>query len=350
MNRRIRTIAWGALPVVALTALISADHIPGTDVSLTVPYAAEGVGPSIDTLGTVKGTEVVAVEGARTYPTAGQLNMTTVAVRSNMTLAQATARWLFTDDTLVPIEQIFPPGKSQEEVQEVNQAAFSTSEASATVAALNHLGRPMRVTVAGVLDGAPAGDHLRAGDVIERVGETSVDKPGQVRDLIGERAPGDEVTVAVRRGGEQVEETVTLGEDPQEPGRARLGVLMGSESADGVRVDYNLSDIGGPSAGMIFSLAVVDKLSEGELTGGKFVAGTGTIAEDGTVGPIGGIKHKVRAASDLGAELFLAPAANCREALAGNNGSTVIASVETLDDAIAAMSDFAAGREVRTCG
>lgn len=336
--------------MVALAALVSADHIPGTDIALTVPYAAEGTGPSIDTLGEIEGTQVVAVDGARTYPTAGQLNMTTVSVRSNMTLAQATARWLFTEDTLVPIEQVFPPGATQEQVQETNQAAFSASEASATVAALHHLGMPLQVTVAGVIEGSPASGQLKEGDVIAAVDDTPVDQPGQVRDLIGQRAPGEEVTVIVRRGEERIALPLTLGADPQEANKARLGVLMGSESADGVSVEYNLSEIGGPSAGMIFSLAVVDKLSEGDLTGGKFVAGTGTIAEDGTVGPIGGIKHKVRAASGMGAELFLAPAANCQEALSGNTGSTVIASVETLDDAIAAMSDFAAGREVRTCG
>ncbi|KQB84108.1 YlbL family protein [Corynebacterium oculi] len=349
MNRRIRTIAWGALPVVALTALVSADHIPGTNIALTVPYAAEGTGPSIDTLGEVDGTEVVQVAGADTYPTAGQLNMTTVSVRSNMTLAQATARWLFTDDTLVPIEQIFPPGATQDQVQESNQAAFTASEASATVAALKHLGLPLQVTVAGVVEDTPASGQMEEGDVIVAVDDTPVDQPSQVRDLIGRRAPGEEVAVTVRRGEEQRRLSLILGEDPQEAGRPRLGVLMGSESATGVSVEYNLSDIGGPSAGMIFSLAVVDKLSEGDLTGGKFVAGTGTIAEDGTVGPIGGIKHKVRAASGMGAELFLSPSANCQEALSGNTGNTVIASVDTLDDAIAAMSDFAAGREVRTC-
>lgn len=336
----------------ALAVLVSTDHIPGTNIALTVPYAAEGTGPSVDTLGQVEGTDVVEVEGAQTYPTTGQLNMTTVSVRSNMTLAQTTARWLFTDDSLVPIEQIFPPGSTPEQVKEANAVAFNTSEASATVAALNHLGRPLHVTVAGTIEDTPAAEHLREGDVITAVDGTPVDKPGQVRDLIGERAPGDEITLAVSREGHLADVAVQLGEDPQDSQRPRLGVLMGSESADGVSVDYHLSDIGGPSAGMIFSLAVVDKLTEGELTGGKFVAGTGTIAEDGTVGPIGGIKHKVRAAADLGAELFLAPEANCQEALTGlpEGGDTVLASVNTLDDAITAMSDFAAGREIKTCG
>ena len=100
---------------------------------------------------------------------------------------------------------------------------------------------------------------------------------------------------------------------------------------------------------MIFSLAVIDKLSPGELNGGRLVAGTGTISEDGTVGPIGGIVHKVRAAEEKGTELFLAPADNCTEAISRDHGDMVIAKVTTLDDAITAMADFDAGRDVEEC-
>ena len=100
---------------------------------------------------------------------------------------------------------------------------------------------------------------------------------------------------------------------------------------------------------MMFSLAVIDKLSPGDLTGGHFVAGTGTIAEDGTVGPIGGIVHKVRAARDAGAELFLAPSSNCAEAMSRDTGDMVIASVDTIADSVAAMDAFAHGGEVKTC-
>ena len=116
-----------------------------------------------------------------------------------------------------------------------------------------------------------------------------------------------------------------------------------------MNVTYNLQDVGGPSAGMMFSLAVIDKLTEDDLTEGHFVAGTGTISEDGTVGPIGGIEHKVEASQEAGAELFLAPAANCEAATSRDHGDMVIASVETLDDAIHAIEDFASGAEVKTC-
>lgn len=349
-SRRTRTLVWGAVPVLALSALVSMDHIPGTDISLTVPYAAEGPGPMFDTLGEVDGTPVVEIEGAESDDTAGELRMTTVSVRSGMTLAQALGRWLTTDDTLVPIEQVFPPDMSPEEVEQSNKAAFSSSEAAATVAAMNHLGRPVEIVVAETIPDSAAADRLRDGDVIVAVDGHGVDKPGQVQEIVRAKAPGDEITLELRRDGQTRTETLALGANPQDEKVAMLGVYMNSQPVDGVEVSYNLQDIGGPSAGMIFSLAVIDKLSPGELNAGRNVAGTGTIAEDGSVGSIGGIEHKVRAAAADGVELFLAPAANCAEALQGQEGDIVIASVTNLDDAITAMADFGAGRDVNTCG
>ena len=128
-----------------------------------------------------------------------------------------------------------------------------------------------------------------------------------------------------------------------------LGILMTSEPAGGITVNYNLNDIGGPSAGMMFSLAVIDKLTPGALNGGKFVAGTGTINEDGQVGPIGGITHKIRAAEDDGAELFLAPGGNCDAVKRVHTEHMTVAKVDNLAEAVEAMEDFAAGRDVPAC-
>ncbi|QGU03953.1 YlbL family protein [Corynebacterium comes] len=349
-SRRTRTLAWGAVPVLALTALVSMDHVPGTDIALTVPYAAEGPGPMFDTLGEVEGTPVVEIDGASVDDTAGELRMTTVSVRSNMTLAQALGRWLTTDDTLVPVEQVFPPNLNPEEIEQLNRQAFTSSEAAATVAAMNHLGRPVEIAVVDVLPDSAATGRIEPEDVIVGVDGSDVDKPGQVQELVRAKQPGDQITLELRRGGERVSEVIELGANPQDEKIPMLGVLMGSQPTDGVDVNFNLQDIGGPSAGMIFSLAVIDKLSDGELNAGRKVAGTGTIAEDGTVGPIGGIGHKVRAAAADGVELFLAPAANCDQAVSGNDDSDmVIARVNTLDEAITAMADFGAGRDVATC-
>ena len=335
--------------MLALSALATMDHIPGTDISLTVPYAAEGPGPMFNTLGEQDNVPVVEISGEPVDETAGALEMTTVSVRTNMTLAQAMGRWLTTGDTLVPIEQVFPPDMSEKEIEQSNQQAFTSSEAAATVAAMNHLGRPVQIVVADTIEDSAAVDHIEAEDVIIAVDGQPVDQPGQVQEQVRAKSPGEEITLTVRRGGDEVEETITLGENPHESGVPMLGILMTSEPTDGIEVEYNLQDVGGPSAGMIFSLAVIDKLSPGELNGGRLVAGTGTISEDGTVGPIGGIVHKVRAAEEKGTELFLAPADNCTEAISRDHGDMVIAKVTTLDDAITAMADFDAGRDVEEC-
>lgn len=346
----MRTLVWGGVPVLALAALVSMDHIPGTDISLTVPYAAEGPGPMFDTLGEVDGTPVVEIDGAESDATAGELRMTTVSVRSGMTLAQALSRWLTTDDTLVPIEQVFPPDLSPEEVEQANKQAFTSSEAAATVAAMNHLGRPVEIVVADTIPESAATGRLLSGDVIVGVDGQGVDKPGQVQEIVRAKKPGEEVTLELRRAGQPVTETLELGANPHDGKIAMLGVYMNSQPVNGLEVSYNLQDIGGPSAGMIFSLAVIDKLTPGELNAGRTVAGTGTIAEDGSVGTIGGIEHKVRAAAEDGVELFLAPAGNCAGALKGQKGDIVVAKVTTLAEAITAMEDFGAGRDVVTCG
>ncbi|AWB85012.1 PDZ domain-containing protein [Corynebacterium liangguodongii] len=332
-----------------LALALSLDHVPATDIALTVPFAAEGPGPTFNTLGDVEGTPVVDVEGAEVDPTEGNLNMTTVSVRTNMTLAQALGRWIGTGDTLVPLGQVIPPDVSEEELRRLNESAFVASEAAATVAAMNHLGLPTEVVVHDLVPGSAADGVLEPGDVITAVDARGVSQPGEVQDLVRARAAGEKVVLGVRRGERAFDVEATLGDNPEEPGSPQLGVLMTSQPAGDVSVDYNLNDVGGPSAGMMFSLAVIDKLSPGLLNGGRFVAGTGTIAEDGKVGPIGGIAHKIRAARDAGAELFLAPAGNCSEVARVDSGEMVVAGVATLDDAISAMQDFSAGRDVPAC-
>ena len=348
-NRRLTTLALGAVPIVALGGLMSIDHIPGTDISLTVPYAAQGPGPTVDTLSSVDGKDVVEVSGAETFETSGQLNMTTVAVRTNMSLSQAIGRWLTTNDTIVPIETVIPTGTSSEEMQEANEQAFVQSEAAATVTAMNYLNIPVHVVVAGVMEDSAAAGSVQSEDVILAVDGKDVSEPAEVQEIIRAKAPGDDVTLSLENNGKQREETITLGENPHDSKMALLGVTMTSAPRDGMNVTYNLQDIGGPSAGMMFSLALIDKLTEDDLTGGHFVAGTGTISEDGTVGPIGGIQHKVEASHEAGAELFLAPAANCEAATSGDHGDMVIASVENLDDAVKAIEDFSSGADVQTC-
>lgn len=371
-RRRFRTVVVGLLPVVALVALLAIPTIPGTDVNLTVPFAAEGEGPTYDTLGEVNGTPVVDITGTDAEldddlaDSEGQLNMTTVAVRTKLSLAETMKRWLGSDDTIVPVEQVIPSDSTPEEVARRNAAAFAASESNATVAAMGYLDRPLETTVYEVADDAPAAGTLRENDVITAVDGTDVTLPAEVADAVAEHSPGDDVELTVRRGQDEVTESVTLGEVPEElrsnsaataaedageSDKAYLGVTMVAQPAGDLKVRYNLKDIGGPSAGLMFSLAVVDKLSPGDISGGKFVAGTGTISADGSVGPIGGITHKIAAAQHAGAEVFLVPSGNCSEATGTSyDGDIDLLSVDSLDGAVDAMEKYNNGGDAPTCG
>ncbi len=349
VNRRFRTLVFGAIPLLALLALINLDRIPGTNIDLYVPYAAEGPGPTFNTLDAIDGVEVVQITGAEVDKTSGNLNMTTVSVRTQMTLMQAMNRWLFTNDRIVPIEQVIPQDTSEEEMHQMNEQAFLSSESAATTAALRYLQMPLEVEVVEVVEDSPAAAQLKKDDRIVSIDGEAVQSGGHAQELVRAHKPGEELSLVVSRGDKELPLTVTLAEHPEDSTLPFLGINMSTVPAGDIEVKYNLEDIGGPSAGMIFALAVVDKLSEGELNGGKFVAGTGTIEDDGTVGPIGGITHKVESAADAGAELFLVPADNCAELSGASYDTMTLAKVENLTGAVETMQNFADGKSVTTC-
>ncbi|WP_026161530.1 S16 family serine protease [Corynebacterium ciconiae] len=352
MNPRKRTLTYGAIPVVALAVLASLDHVPGTDIPLTVPYAAEGPGPTYDVLSEFAGKPVVEITGTPTHETTGSLDMTTVVVRHNMSLAQTMGRWLFTDDTIVPIDAVFPQDKTEEEIQEINRQAFVDSESAAVVAAMNYLKHPTEVEVVSVSADSAADGQIHPGEVVRAIDGTKVATPEQAREIVQSHKVGDEVTVTVRsEQGEQQEKNITLGENSRREGEPLLGIVMRAIPGDNVDVDFHLEDVGGPSAGLIFTLGVVEKLSEEDINASLNVAGTGTISADGSVGPIGGIQHKVTAAHrDAGAEVFLAPEANCAEALKGDHGDMEIIKVTDLAGAISALEAYHTGGDYPTCG
>ncbi|WP_448851394.1 YlbL family protein [Corynebacterium sp. 335C] len=340
MNRRTRTLLIGAVPIVAVGAVLASP-------AAVVPYAAEGPGPLVDVLGELDGAPAVEISGAEVDDPAGELDMTTVSVAHSMSLPAATVKWLDPEQDIVPIETIFPPGMTHEQVQERNAVAFTDSEASATIAALDHLGRPVEAYAAQVLPDSPAAGAVNEGDGIVAVGDRRIATPRDVVDAIGSHLPGDEVELTLARGGGEEKARVTLAENPDVEGAAQLGVVVGARPAGGLEIEYNVAGIGGPSAGLVLTLAVIDKLSPGDLLHGAHVAGTGTIDASGAVGPIGGITHKIAAARDAGADMFLVPEANCAEALTADAGDMPLLSVADVDAAIAALEDPAAAP---TCG
>ncbi len=341
VNRRILTLVAALIPVLVLGVVGSV---------LTVPFVALGPGPTFDTLGEVDGKDVVDVRGTEVDPTTGHLNMTTVSVRDGLSIFEAFGFWASGKHGLVPRSEVYPPGVSREEIDKSNQEDFKDSEGNAEVAALHYLRLPTVVLLRKVTDDGPAHDVLRAGDELISINGTPVTAPKDVVTAVASQAPGSTLTVVYRRDSAEQTATIVLGARPDDPAKGYLGVTPGEGARPPVQVAFNLADIGGPSAGLMFSLALIDKLSPGELDGGKFVAGTGTIDQDGKVGPIGGIQYKMMAAREAGAETFLVPAANCNEAKQRTPDGLRLVRVENLTGAVQSLNEINTGKEPVSCG
>jgi PDZ domain-containing protein len=315
----------------------------------TVPFVALGPGPTFNTLGVVEGKQVIKIQGEPTFPATGHLNMTTVSVVDGVTLFGALGFWLSGRNALVPREEVFPPRLSEAEVEQRNARLFQSSENSAEAAALRYLGYPSTVIVREVSDDAAARGQLQRGDEVLRVDGRPVDTAQQVIDALRGRAPGEPVDITFRRGDSPPQTvTITLGPG-QQPGRGYLGVAVGDEPAVDFEITISLADVGGPSAGLMFALAIVDKLTPGALTDGRFVAGTGTIDAGGSVGAIGGIPFKMMRASEAGASVFLVPAGNCAEAARRAPDGLQLVRVATLQEAVRALDALGADQPAPTC-
>ena len=317
--------------------------------AVRVPFVSLGPGPTFNTLGEYDGKQVVDIEGIETKPTSGNLNMTTVSQRDDLTLGQALTLWLSGDEQLLPRDLVYPPDKSRDDIDKANDEEFKNSEDSAEYAALNYLDYPPAVSVAQVNDPGPALGALQAGDAIDAVDGTPVADVEAFTSLLKATKPGQQIVIDYRRRNAAPGiATVTLGsKDDRDYGYLGVSVLDAPWAP--FTVDFNLANIGGPSAGLMFSLAVVDKLTTGELNGAKFVAGTGTIDTDGTVGPIGGITHKMAAAHDAGATVFLVPADNCDEARTAPQDGMELVKVDTLTGAVDALKALSSGGETPRC-
>ena len=340
MNRRILTLLVAVIPVLAFGALLAA---------VTVPYVALGPGPTFDTLGEVDGKPVVAIEGTETKPTSGHLNMTTVAQRDGLTMGQALALWLSGSEQLVPRDLVFPPEKSRDDIEKSQTADFERSEDNAEFAALNYLKYPEAVSVETVNDPGPSQGKLQRGDTVDSVDGTPVATVEAFSALLKATKPGQEITIGYRRkNAPPGTARITLGKG-EDRDYGFLGIAVRDAPWAPFTIDFNLANVGGPSAGLMFSLAVIDKLTTGEVNGGKFVAGTGSISADGKVGPIGGITHKMSSAQDAGATVFLVPAENCDEARTVHGETMALLRVETLPQAVDALKALAAGGKPPTC-
>lgn len=315
----------GAVAVLALGVSLNFYQLP---VVTLLP------GPIEDVLPHVK------VDGAETYDSDGRLYLTTVGVDDQVNFYEALLQFADHDVEVLPRRLLYPEDRTDEEVDVQNAAAMDGSKLAATVVGLRESGyeiddNPDGVRVASVVRGSAADGRLKPGDRILAVQGQPVHGAEEVRDTILGAGINQQVAFTVQRDGDTREVSVTARAAPEGPRRPFVGISLSDVFDFPVDVEIQTENIGGPSAGLMFTLAIVDKLSEEDLTGGRRIAGTGTVDLDGNVGPIGGIRQKLIAAAREGADIFLTPRGNYEEARRFAPSGLTLVPVATVDEALA---------------
>ena len=314
---------------------------------LPAPYTSSAPGPTYDTLGETSAGPLISIDGTQTYPAAGELRLTTVAFAGsrerNLDLVTVLRGWLSPAVTIDPVERFFPEPQDDTDREQRSRQEMTSSQENATVAALTELGItvPATITVVEPIEGTGAVGIIEPGDVVVGIDGTELVTYQDLTDALARAGAGATVAVDVLRDGQRRTLEVVAGERPD--GSALLGVWVDPEFDFPFDVEIEVENVGGPSAGTMFALGIVELLTPEDLTGEHVVAGSGTIDLDGTVGAISGIRQKMIGAVRDGATVFLAPAGNC-DAVVGNvpEGLDVYA-VETLAEARATLEALGAG-------
>jgi PDZ domain-containing protein len=346
-GRRQLTLLIAAVGI-ALSILV-ASFVP-------VPYVILSPGPTLNTLGSL-GTHsdakpLIQISGTRTYPTSGHLNLVTVSYQGgpgdSFNIFTALQAWLSSHEAVVPEQELFPTGQTQQQVTHQDTEQMVGSQQTAEAAALCQLGIKFDTidTVQAVEQGMPATGVLKAGDVITAVDGRPVTCRADAGTMIRARRPGAPVQLTVSRDG-AVKHVQLKTADVS--GTPVVGVQVSESYKFPFQIKINVGDIGGPSAGMMFALGIFDKLTHDNLTGGKFIAGTGEISPNGAVSPIGGIQQKMAGARAAGATVFLTPAANCPDTAGSVPAGLRLIKVSTLAGAVHDLEAIKAGGNVPSC-
>lgn len=343
MHRRTLTLYISAVAVII--AILVAERLP-------VPYVILSPGPTLNTLGKDQtGKPLITITGHTVYPTSGHLNMVSISYLGGpghqFNVFTALRAWLDPHEAVVPQTELFAPGQSQQQVTQQDQVQMTGSQESATAAALHQVGIAYKTVaeVVSVKQGLPAYGKLKPGDLITAVDGQPVTGTTRLTALIKAHA-AEPITVTFRRGGTTQHTQLTA---EQVGGRPILGIVVQDQYQFPFTVTIQIGQIGGPSAGTMFALGIIDKISPENLTGGKFIAGTGEISANGAVSPIGGIQQKMIAARDAGATVFLAPAANCSDTRGAVPAGLRVVKVSTLSGAVSALQNIKQGKPVPSC-
>ena len=320
----------------------------GTALVVPLPYVTYEPGPTVDILAEADGEETVQVTGHRAYYDDGELRMTTVFVSTpeeSVTLPELLQAYFDPDAAVWPRSAVYAPEETDESSDRESAGAMVSSQDTAVAAALTELGEKIdpRVEIVDVTPGLPADGRLEVRDVLLRVGDTDITDTQDVIDAVDQAPEGEPVPFVVRRGTKEMTVEVT----PRKVGDDYLvGITPGVGFEFPYQVSVNIPDrIGGPSAGLMMSLAIYDTLTPGSLTDGADIAGSGTITPSGKVGPIGGIQQKIAAARDAGAELFLVPADNCDSIGGVDTDDMRLARASTLHRAVETVATWVADHD-----
>jgi PDZ domain-containing protein len=348
MTRQTWTAAISALLFVVLAAVIAL---------VPVPFITWAPGATYDLLGKVSDADAISISGAAVYPTSGQLRMTTISVTapdSNLTLPEVLISYFMPDRVVLPREAVYRPGTSANDVNREESVLMTQSQTSAVVAAL----RAANVTVTelpmvySVQNAGAAAGILEPGDLISAIDGTAVATPSDVVKAVKDRHVGQKVVFSIIRDRMPLQRSVTTTASTTTPDTPSVGIDINIGYSYDPKVSFAVDpNVGGSSAGLMFSLAIYDRLTPGELVGEQVVAGTGSVTAAGVVGPIGGVAEKLAAASRDKATVFLLPRQNCVDVTAVPAGIRLVP-VTDLKGAIAALqmlSDPAQAANVAGC-
>ncbi|MCT9001426.1 YlbL family protein [Microbacterium memoriense] len=335
---------------IALFALLALTFLPSS-------FVIQQPGPVFNTLGTVtsnSGDEVplISIEGAETFETAGSLDLLTVQVVGNRDRTpswfELASAWFDSSRAVIPLDDVFPEGQSTDERNEESAVMMVDSQKEATAAALTELGYDVNamVRVYSLTEDSAAQGILQPDDIIRAANGTQVTETEELRKVIND-GDGAPVDLTIERDGRTLTKTVTPTQSSVDGETVWLvGISTMHDYDFPIDVTIQLDNVGGPSAGQMFALGIIDTLTPGELNGGQDIAGTGTIDAAGTIGAIGGVRQKMYGAVDAGADYFLTPETNCGEVVGHIPPGLQVFSVATLDDSLAVLTAIREGDDL----
>jgi PDZ domain-containing protein len=292
--------------------------------------------------------KIISIKDVKTYPINGKLFITSILVTnpdSPVFGAETLVNWAIGPHVVLPKESVYPPIQPAQKIERDSRNEMESSKVTATAAALRYLGYEFKEAyyVSDIRDYSDAIKKLKIGDVITAIDGKKINQIEEIRTSYANKSIGDSLSITVERKDKDgkvslVTTQVFLVEnlDIEEKKKPAIGILVGTSARFPIDIDFNLPGVGGPSAGMIFAVGIIEKLTEEDLVRGRKIAGTGTITASGKVGGIGGIEEKMVGASRIGATIFIAPRENCPDIEHIPDGLKVIP-VSTLSEAIEAL-------------